>query len=75
MRNSELFVLAAKLCLKTGLDYKNDPDIKPHEIDAIEQGLRELRFFQPDFADKYVEKADIVAAGAVRKSARATQGK
>lgn len=53
MRNSELFVLAAKLVLLNGFDYKNHPYIKTHEIDAIEQGIRELRFFDPEFDQKY----------------------
>lgn len=71
MRNSELFVLAAKLSLLTGFDYKNDPHIKTHEIDAIEQGIRELRFFDPEFDQKY----NSVAARPVGKSAGKAQGK
>lgn len=70
MRNSELFVLAAKLVTITGMDYKNHPDIKPHERDAIDNGFRELNFFQPDFA----EKVKSVAAGPVGKPPRKTQG-
>lgn len=71
MRNSELFVLAAKLVLMTGFDYKNSPHIKTHEIDAIEQGIRELRFFAPDFEKIY----NPVAAGSVGEPSRKAKGK
>lgn len=70
MRNSELFVLAAKLVAITGLDYKNHPEIKPHERDAIDNGFRELNFFQPDFA----EKLKSMEARTVGKPPRKTQG-
>jgi hypothetical protein len=73
MRNSEIFVLAAKLVAITGIDYKNHPDIRPHERDAIENGFRELNFFQPDFVKKY-ETDKPVAAGAVGKPPRQTKG-
>lgn len=73
MRNSEIFVLTAKLVAITGLDYKNHPDIKPHERDAIENGFRELNFFQPEFVTKY-EKDQSVAAGAVGKPIRSPKG-
>lgn len=74
MRNSELFVLAAKLVLMAGIDYKNHPDIKVHERDAIESGLRELEFFQPGFADRYTEQVASLAAGAIRKPGRPPKG-
>jgi len=69
MRQSDLFVLAAKLVVMTGFKYKESQDITQHERDAIDNGLRELRFYDPNFADKYV-KDDSLATRSERKSAR-----
>lgn len=70
MRNSDLFVLAAKLVTLTGFDYKNHPELSTHERDAIDNGLRELRFYDPNFHDKYTP----VEARAVGKPGRPTKG-
>jgi hypothetical protein len=53
----------------TGFKYKESQDITQHERDAIDNGLRELRFYDPNFADKYV-KDDSLATRSERKSAR-----
>lgn len=64
MRNSELYALLAKLVVKGGFDFERDPDFTDDERGFIRQGINDLKFYQPGFA----EKATSLATGAKRVS-------
>lgn len=74
MRTSDLFVLAAKLVTITGLDYKTNPEITSFERDAIDTGLRELKFYEPGFITRHEEKSDSLAARTIGKPGRPPKG-
>jgi hypothetical protein len=47
MQTNHFYNLLAKIVVKTGYDYENDPELTGTERESIRQGLRDIEFFSP----------------------------
>jgi len=53
MQTSHFYNLLAKIIIKTGFDYENDPELTESERSAVRQGLRDLKFFSPSISEAW----------------------